>query len=299
MKEIREFLTELEKINTGIIDLKFQQMKTYQALIDRIMINCKTDIHPDVLAHLNKVKKVQKVGYWVHDIRKKLFMATRELLHFIGTDSKQESFSENAFFNLIHKDDLPRIMISYPEDLQAHKERASAYRIINLRSELKYVLSHFTCKYDDQNQPIQATGIIFEIPQDDIVIPECLPEYHSAIIASNMGVGFWEFDPKTNREYWSSSLYEIIESTPEKTPPHISSLEKLIHRNHLAPSIDLINERNNNKIDYELTFKIKTLQGNEKIVFSQVHHLVDSEGNLIKRYGLIYDVSKMKQLLIK
>jgi PAS domain-containing protein len=299
MKEIRDYLTELEKISNDIINLEYAQNKTYQTLIDRIMLDCRTNIHPDVLVHLNRMKKINKVGYWVHDIRKKLFMATRELLQFLGENAKQDLFSENDFFNLIHPDDLARIKKSYAQDIFAHEDRSSAYRIITSKAELKFVVSYFSSKYDEHDNPIQVTGIIFEIPQAEDL------KYHSTqitkneIISANMNVGFWEYDPENDSEYWSSSLYDIIETTPEKFPPKTSSLSKLIPPKYLSRSMKIIEEGNNQNIDYELTFKIKTLKGKEKIVFTQVHHLLDINGNLIKRYGLIYDVTKIKQLLIK
>ena len=298
MKEIREYLTELEKTNNDIINLKFHQAKTYQTLIDRIMLNCQTDIHPDVLIYLNKMKRINKIGYWVHDIKKKLFMGTRELLQFMGTDPKREFFSEEEFFNLIHKDDVERIYQSYSKDILAHGDRASAYRIITPKSELKYVVSNFSTKYDDKGNPLQVTGVIFEIPQTDDDNHHAGFVDKNEIISANMGVGFWEYDPENESEYWSSSLYDIIEATPETCPPEISSLEKLMEPGYLSESLKEIKDKNERNIDYELTFKIITLSGNEKIIFSQVHHLIDIKGNLVKRYGLIYDVTKIKQLLI-
>ncbi len=298
MKEIREYLTELEKINNDIINLKFYQAKTYQTLIDRIMLNCRTEIHPDVLIHLNKTKRINKIGYWVHDIKKKLFMGTRELLQFMGKDTKRESFSEEEFFSMIHKDDVQRIFASYSQDVLAHEDRSSAYRIITPQSDLKYVLSHFSTKYDDQDKPIQVTGVIFEIPQTEAeAIQPSLVEKNE-VISANMGVGFWEYDPQSDSEYWSSSLYDIIETTPKDCPPNISSLRQLIMKESLAKSLDAITHGNNKNSDYEITIKIKTLAGNEKILFSQVHHLVDQSGKLVKRYGLIYDLTKIKQLLL-
>ena len=68
---------------------------------------------------------------------------------------------------------------------------------------------------------------------------------------------------------------------------------------YLSGSMKIIEEGNIQNKDYELTFKIKTFKGNEKVIFTQVNHLVDVNGNLVKRYGLIYDVTKIKQLLIK
>jgi len=167
MKEIKDYLTELEKINIDIINLEYIQNKTYRALIDRIMIDCSADIHPDVIAQLNKVKKIHKIGYWVHDVRKKLFMGTRELLLFLEKEPKQESFPEEEFFNLIHKDDLMAIQTNYAQTMLTHEDSSSAYRFVVSNNQVKYVISHFSTKFDDQHKPIQVNGIIFEIPQTE------------------------------------------------------------------------------------------------------------------------------------
>ena len=297
MKEIKDYLTELERINNDISNLEFQQSKAYLTLIDRIMHNCRTDIHPEVLSHLSKVQKINKIGYWVHDIRRKLFMGTRELLQFLGADPKMESFSEEDFFALIHKDDLDRIMQSYSKDIYAHEDRSSAYRMISLKSELKYVISHFSCKYDKDGNPIQATGVIFEIPQTENKSKDSQSTLKKDIITANMGVGFWEYTPNVTTEYWSTSLYDIIETSPEESSPVLATIEKLITSEDSSELSQYIEHKNSTNSDYEVTFKIKTFKGNFKILFSQVHHLVDSNGQLIKRYGLVYDVTKMKQLL--
>jgi hypothetical protein len=262
------------------------------------MLNCRTEIHPDVLLHLKNTKRINKIGYWVHDIKKKMFMGTRELLQFLGIDSKRDSLTEEYYFSLIHKDDAQRVLKSYSQDIRAHEDRASAYRFVNGRSEVKYVLSHFSTKYDDEDNPIQVSGVIFEIIQNDDEYIQTDFMAKNGIIRANMGVGFWELDPHNNKEYWSSSLYDIIETNPEDCPPEISSLEKLMDKNSISKSLPKIKEYNAHNLDYEITFKIKTFQGSGKIVFSQVHNLVDAEGKLIKRYGLIYDVTKIKQLLI-
>lgn len=298
MKEIREYLRELEKIDTDIINLNFYRTKTYQTLIDRIMRNCKTDIHPDVLLQLNKMKEINKVGYWVHNIKTKMFMGTKELLQFMGTDPKRDYFTEEEFFSLIYKDDFDRIQKSYPQDILAHEDRASAYRIITYNSELKFVVSHFSTKYDEHDNPTQVSGLIFEIPQVDNDIHFSYLSTKKEVISANMGVGFWEYDPQKNSEYWSSSLYEIIETTADKCYPQLSSLQELIDPPFLPDSLKVIIENNKENKDYEITLQIKTFLGNKKIVFSQVHHLVDLNGNLIKRYGLIYDVTKLKKLLL-
>lgn len=299
MKEIKEYLTELDKIRSEISSLHYQQNITYQTLIDRIMINCRTDIHPTVLEHLKRTKWIRKIGYWVHDINKKIFMGTRELLQFFGANPRKEYFSEEEFFSLLHKDDLPRISQSYSQDILAHEDRASAYRIISLHGDLKFLISHFSCKYDKNDKPIQVTGVIFEIPQTDNDNLENMISSRNAVIQNNMGVGFWEYNPSDNNEYWSSSLYDIIETSPLECPPQLSSLQKLIPSSYLTKSLEVMLENNRNNIDYSLAFMIKTFKGNEKYVFSQVHHIVDFDGNLIKRYGLIYDITKMKELLIK
>lgn len=298
MKEIREYLTELEKISTDIINLKYAQNKTYQTLIDRIMFNCRTDVHPLVLAHLHKVKKINKIGYWVHDIKQKLFMATRELLQFLGKDPKQESFSEEDFFNLIHPDDLPRIVKSYAQDVFTYQDRSSAYRMITSKDEVKFVVSHFSTKYNIEGDPIQVTGIIFEIPQTEGSNDYTLKTNRNEVISANMNVGFWEYDPISDREYWSSSLYSIIEATASECDSEINTLKSLIQPSNSKESLKIIEDNNTLNKDYDLTLKITTFKGNEKLVFCQIHHLIDSNGELIKRYGLVYDVTKIKQLMI-
>ncbi len=299
MKEIKEYLLDLDKLRTQLASLHYQQDKTYQTLIDRIMINCRTDIHPSVLEHLNKTRWIKKIGYWVHDLKGHIFMATKELLLFLGADPNQASFSEDQFFNQIHQDDLPRILKSYPQDILAHEERSSAYRINSFNSELKYVISNFSCKYDSDDRPSQVTGVIFEIPQTDSKKAHNSNEYINEIIKANMGVGFWEYNPEDNQEYWSSSLYDIIETTPAENPPLFSTLQSVITEKYSSKSIEVILENNKTNTDYGLSFKITTFKGNEKYLYSQVHHLLDSEGKLLKRYGLIYDITQMKHLLIK
>lgn len=297
MKEIKEFLNELDKLRSDIHSLQYQQERTYQTLIDRIMINCSTDVHPIVLEHLKHTAWIRKIGYWVHDIKNGIFMGTRDLLQFLGTNPTQDTFTEEEFFAIIHKDDLPRILASYPEDMKAHEDRASAYRIINLHSELKYVISHFSTKYDKDDNPIQVNGIIFEIPQEEQETKQKFEQPINRVIRNNMGVGFWEYNPLDDTEYWSASLYDIIESNPEECPAQTSALEKLIAPDIMVQTITYIQEMNQINSDYDLVFKIKTYKGQNKYVFSQVHNLLDTQGKLVKRYGLIYDITRIESLL--
>ncbi len=292
MKNIKQYLLEIEEAENSQQRIAKKIDRLNNQLVEQILRNSNISYNSAITSFIKRATKVQKVGYWIHDTRKKLFMGTKNCYAFFEADESKQYLSEEEFFGLIHKDDVDEIYRSYTEALEKGIESGSSYRIKTFKAQIKYVLSHFTPKYDSKGNLYQVNGVLFELLDDseNYIFSQF---FSDKSINNNIGVGFWEFNPDKEVEVWSKGLLNIIGAENDVTEPVNDRVFDYIYREDKEFVSNLIKKNNDSCKDYQLTFRINTLDSKIKTVFSQVKNILDPEGNLIKRIGTVFDISEI------
>ncbi len=107
-------------------------------------------------------------------------------------------------------------------------------------------------------------------------------------------IGYWEFDMINNSLYWSAGIYNICGIKPG-TAVNIHTLHKIIHPLDWNKFITARNEAIENGTTVILELRIFAANKSIKHTLLKVKVLYDADGNLIKRFGTVQDITERKQ----
>ncbi|OQY39114.1 MAG: hypothetical protein B6226_02465 [Candidatus Cloacimonetes bacterium 4572_65] len=295
MKEkiIKDYLSELDSIDEYIANYAKKKKEVKQLLINKLTTNSSIKLAEPVTEHLKNADTIVKIGYWVHDLTNDLFMGTRECYNLFGIKDDMSSITREQFIGLIHPDDVEALMREYQAATEKGEPFGSAYRLVRADGTIRFVISHSIPKFDDNGELNICHGAIFDLPfsdQDQFVLQTIS---NNKILGKDTAVGFWEHDLTNENEYWSKSLYNLIESSPNELNPTFDNFISLIHSDDKEEYVKLLQKYSNSESNYTHTFKILTAKNNIKVIHSQVNNVTNSQGVIVKKVGLVFDVSKI------
>ena len=171
---------------------------------------------------------------------------------------------------------------------------------VELPAGLVIVETKLTPIFDEDGKPLFLMGIarnIFERKKAEQVIRDNERRMKNAQYVG--GLGDWEFDCKTKEVSWSDELFRLFARNPEMGPP---TFEEFIasyipeDATRLRNAIDMASKTGEN---YELDLKLK-MAGHQVCYHYTVGQVLrDSNGVIIKWYGIIQDITDRKQFEIK
>ncbi|MCF6768176.1 diguanylate cyclase [Thiotrichales bacterium 19S11-10] len=105
-------------------------------------------------------------------------------------------------------------------------------------------------------------------------------------------IGFWEYDAKTTKIFWSEGIYKLLEVDDKSIEMTLDSFLYYVHKDDRAAVLEEFETSIDKKRDYFISHKVITEKGNIKYVEERGKHLFDGSGNLIKSIGSIYDITE-------
>jgi PAS domain S-box-containing protein len=114
----------------------------------------------------------------------------------------------------------------------------------------------------------------------------------------NVHFGVFEYDFVTNNKYWSNETYTIFERSPELPPPSFDELlDKYIHPDDIYIFLNQTNEKLEEFIHFEYTYRIITDAGKVKYINSIGNFEIDTSVGLYKKVSAtIKDITELKQI---
>lgn len=104
-------------------------------------------------------------------------------------------------------------------------------------------------------------------------------------------IGFWEFDSKTQKLYWSDEVYRIFGLDVDEFEPTYDAFIEHVHpedrenlQNEYAASID-------EKRDYNITHRVVKKDDTIRYVEENCRHFYDKHGEVVKSMGTVYDIT--------
>jgi PAS domain S-box-containing protein len=108
-------------------------------------------------------------------------------------------------------------------------------------------------------------------------------------------LGRWDFDLINNRLHWSDTIYELFEISPDQFTPSYDNFMEFVHPDdrdfvHTGYSASIMN-----MTPYYLSHRLLTKSGKIKWVNEVGRTEYDSQGNALRSYGIVQDVTELKQ----
>ena len=201
----------------------------------------------------------------------------------------------NLFTDFLVQEDLPIIkeqvkkQHSEPFNVRAKKYDGS---IIYLQIESQ------TYKYDGKEYRIASVRDVSQ--QKELEIEKKLLN-DRLLEAEKLGkLGHWEMNYETGKLYWSDETYRIFGAEPQSFVMNYDWYKDHIHSDDLDFVTNDYQASIEQKRVYENEHRIIRDDNNEvRYVFTTGRNLFDKDGNIIKTFGIVQDITENKLLTIE
>jgi PAS domain S-box-containing protein len=150
--------------------------------------------------------------------------------------------------------------------------------------------------WDSQNKPLYFMASVIDINEKKVVREELLKSEKQLSTACKISnIGSWEFDLLTNEITYSQELYEILGYDPKIFKPTINTAFDLIHPEDKVGIILKYNKSIANSEPATYEYRIIRPDGNTRFLNVHAHIIKDETGKLIKRIGVIQDITERKK----
>ncbi len=109
-------------------------------------------------------------------------------------------------------------------------------------------------------------------------------------------IGNWEYDVKTKEMYWAEETYTLYERDPALGPP--TEEEELAY--YSAEQVSMLKDYSErmikNKEEFQYDLEATLPNGTKKYFAAAAHPILDENGQAVKTFGTVQDITERKQL---
>ena len=112
-------------------------------------------------------------------------------------------------------------------------------------------------------------------------------------------LGFWEFDVKNDKLYWSKEIYEIFNLDPNKFKPSYLNFVNIVHPDDRRKVNEAYKQSLKNKKNYSIEHRLLTKDNTIKWIHEECITKFDENGNPLISTGTVQDITQNKLIQIK
>lgn len=236
------------------------------------------------------------LGAWRLDDKSDAFEATARFRKVYGLPN-DVTLCLNTLLDLVHPDDRASFSEHHPWAMVKQKQRRSLeYRIIRPDGEERWIRSH--ARSSNEGQATTCDGLVSDITEQKLLGQQleelCLLMAEGESVAH---LGSWSFEIKTQKITWSAEEYRILGCDQGECVPNVGVLvQELIHPDDLERVTRELREALQNKIRFQLDFRIIRPDGSLRELRNIAHPYFDTAGQVFKYVGTTLDMTERNQL---
>lgn len=108
-------------------------------------------------------------------------------------------------------------------------------------------------------------------------------------------IGLWEWIPKSDEIYWSPKIQEITGYDENDKLYLLKNLDSLVHPDDREMREKKFKDHLENNTPFNIEYRLKNKRGQYVWLHSKGQSIRDDNGNVIKMYGSVEDISKRKE----
>ncbi|MBF0528356.1 MAG: PAS domain S-box protein, partial [Deltaproteobacteria bacterium] len=116
---------------------------------------------------------------------------------------------------------------------------------------------------------------------------------HLALNAANAGT--WEWDPRTNDNFWSEETLSLYGLAPGSCRPSYETWLATIHPDDRPKVEQVVLEAARNKTELRTEWRVRRGDGQERWLMSHGRPVRDADSQSIRYHGVVIDISERKQ----
>lgn len=256
-------------------------------------------------AMFEHAEHIGRIGHWEWDeVDDRLLSCSPEYVNIYG-QSKVDEFmggmkSTEQDLQYVHPDDRERV---YHEEKRCIDNALSMdleYRIIDAKGEVRHLHQLGDVETNDQGEVIRSFGTVQDITQRKEAELELMKRQTMFEQAESLGrLGHWEWDEVEDRMAFCSQQYaDIFGMTVEELLASIENHEdelRNIHPEDKQRVYETEIDYAQNPRDLDIEYRIVNKNGEIRHVQQLAKYEVDSNGQLVRSYGTLQDITERKE----
>jgi PAS domain S-box-containing protein len=175
-------------------------------------------------------------------------------------------------------------------EISARKEAES--ELTKYRGHLEYLVKQRTDELEKTNLEVKKE--ITERKQVEQALKESEQRLHLAQEAANAGT--WEWDLKTNKNYWSEEIWKLYGLEPHSCEPSYDTWAQTIHPDDRPNVEKAVQQAANNGTQLNTEWRVIGYPGKERWLMSVGQPLLDAKGEVARYIGIVVDITERKKV---
>jgi len=237
------------------------------------------------------------LGTWDWDIRTGKLLLNHRWTQMLGYAETEVEPHLRGWQQLVHPEDLPRVMKGVEEHLSGHTPGyETEHRLRHKSGAWLWVLAKGkVIERSPLGLPLRACGTHLDITERKragAALAESEARLQQALTASRMGV--WELNTVTRRILWSPHGYRL--SDPPEFDGDLPAAKKLLHPDDADSTLAGLEKSIQDKTPFATQARFVRPDGQVRWVALTARPVLDELGNPLKVVGTMQDITERKQL---
>ena len=242
--------------------------------------------------HINLALEAAQVGIWEWFIKTGKVRWSKKVFQIFGVTKKEFKGDIDSYRKLIHPDDKETVAQAIEETLTNKKIYAIQHRVIWPDGSIKWVEASGNGIWDAKGNPIKLTGTAQDITskkQVELEKEDWKTRYE--IITASSGQVIYDYDIASGRIVWSGLINEVLGYSPNEMDDIVEWIE-LIHPQDRSAVLEKLEAAENELIEYDMHYRIKTKGGNYLTMHDRGIFLTGVSGKAYRMLGTMQDITQ-------
>lgn len=240
---------------------------------------------------LIEAQGIAKIGSWEFYFVSETMKWSEELNNIYEISGNYQYSIEN-YNRLIHPEDLPQVQELWETSVLEKTKYFSIHRIVTPNDKIKYVEEKGYTIYNKKGKPIRSLGTTQDITERKLAEIELQKSRDYLKEAQRIAkVGHFEFSLRNKDTNWSDEVSRIFGFEIKNQRPTLKKYRKQMHPDDIDNQYRIVKKAQKEKRGYTVSYRIKSLSGEEKQIEEKGYFELDKKGVPIKVIGTIQDIT--------
>ena len=240
---------------------------------------------------------VSPSGLWDLDIPTNKLYTSPRLKELLGYEADAVEISMDDFWNWLHPKDLPRVRDSFEKHLKEHTSYHIEYRLLSKSGEYLWFSAIGQAVWNGSGEAIRMAGSITDISLRKKALEQSRQiENRYDLTLSGSDAGIWEYNPLTDKAYYSNRFKELIGLGPDDLE-NLSAEESwsFLHPDYQEKAQLAMQDHLERKTPYyTIDYQVRMKSGEYRWFHSRGKATWDEKGQAIRVAGSFIDIHELK-----
>ncbi|MCK5386298.1 MAG: PAS domain S-box protein [Gammaproteobacteria bacterium] len=246
-------------------------------------------------AHFKTLLESTAAIPWEVDLATWQFTYVGPQIEIVSGYKPEEWYAENFWTDHLHPVDKDKSILFCTEATDRHEDHEFEYRFIKKDGNTIWIRDAVQVIVED-GIPVALRGFMFDITKQKIEQENQKNAERRLAEAQNIAhVGSWDLDLLTNDLQWSEETFRIFEVNPVLVKPSYEGFVSFIHPDDRERVNQAYQDSLQTKLPYNIEHRLLMPDGRVKFVNEQCDTEYNDEGQAIRSYGTVQDITERKR----